>query len=197
MTKFIPALAAAALFAASNVSAGLSEVPAGTYELEDTHGYISFSYLHLGFSRPVVGFDAFDVSLELNQDDVTKSALTVDVDPASVTSRVEAFDGHLKGDKFFDIANHSDIQFVATEIVVTGEDTMTVIGDLTIKGITKPLTLDATVNKAGTHPFSKKPTIGISASATLNRSEWDLGYAAPAVSDEVVLDIQTELRLVE
>lgn len=188
---------AATLLTATTAFAGLADVPAGTYKLEKTHGYISFSYVHMGFSRPVVGFSSFDVTLDLNQEDVTASALTVDVDPASVTSRVEEFDGHLKGEKFFDIENHSDIQFVATGIEWTGDNTMAVTGDLTMKGITKSLTLDATVNNAGPHPFSKKPTIGISASATLNRSDWDLGRAVPVVGDEVTLDIQTELQLAE
>ena len=192
----ITALSIAAL-SFGTAHADLSEVPAGTYELEKTHGYISFSYTHLGCSRPVVGFVSFDVTLELDNDDVASSALGVDIDPASVASRVGEYDDHLKGEKWFDIANNPDISFVATAIEAAGDNAYAVTGDLTIKGITKPVTLDATINKAAPHPFSKKPTIGVSASATLKRSDWDLGAYAPAVSDEVVLDIQTELRLAE
>ena len=172
----------------------LDGVPAGTYKLEKTHGYINFSYTHLGFSRPVVGFNSFDVTLELNQEDITASAVTVNIDAASIDSQVEVFNGHLTSDDWFGVEANPDITFVATGIEMTGDNTMAVTGDLTIKGITKPVTLDAKVNKAGPHPFNKKPTIGISASATLNRSDWDLGKYAPAVTDEVELNIQVELN---
>lgn len=172
----------------------LDAVPAGTYNVEPTHAYINFSYTHLGFSRPVVGFNDFDVTLELNQEDITASALQVKIDVASVDSRVEEYNGHLTSADWFDAATYPDITFVATDIEMTGDDTMAVTGDLTIKGITKPVTLDAKVNKAGPHPFNKKPTIGISASGTLKRSDWGLGKYAPAVTDEVELNIQVELN---
>ncbi len=133
------------------------------------------------------------MSLNLNQDDVTASKLMVSIDPASIDSGVEKFDDHLKSDDFFDIATHSDISFNATGIEMTGENTMTITGDLTMKGITKPITLDATVNKAANHPMRKTPTIGISASGKLMRSDWDLGRYAPNVGDEVTLNIQVEL----
>ena len=196
ISKFSKALALTALVCGS-AAAELADVPAGTYELEDTHGYISFSYTHLGFSRPVVGFESFGVTLELDQDNVADSTLSVAIDATSVASRVAEFDDHLKGDKWFDVANNPDISFVATDIEAAGDDKFSVTGDLTIKGKTMPVTLDAVINKAAPHPFSKKPTIGVSASATLKRSDWGLGAYAPAVSDEVVLDIQTELRLAE
>ncbi|MEL6870766.1 MAG: YceI family protein [Pseudomonadota bacterium] len=173
--------------------AGLADVPSGSYELEDTHAYINFTYSHLGFSNPVVGFDEFDVALTLDTDDVTKSTLAVSVDPASIDSQVEKFDNHLKGDDMFDVAKFPTITFEATSITSTGDSTMDITGDLTMKGITKPITLNATINKAGTHPFSKKPTVGVSASAKLMRKDWDLGYAVPAVGNEVTLNIQVEL----
>ncbi|MEL6214202.1 MAG: YceI family protein [Pseudomonadota bacterium] len=185
--------ATAAFTLTTTASAGIGDVPSGEYQLEKTHAYLTFSYLHLGFSRPVVGFSDFDVSLNLNQDDVTASKLMVSINPASIDSGVEKFDDHLKSDDFFDIAAHSDISFTATGIEMTGENTMTITGDLTMKGITKPITLDATVNKAANHPMRKTPTIGISASGKLMRSDWDLGRYAPNVGDEVTLNIQVEL----
>lgn len=186
-------LAITALGFAAPAFAAIGDVPAGTYKLEPTHGYINFSYLHLGFSRPVVGFNDFDVTLELNQEDVSQSALTVDIDPNSIDSDVEKFNGHLKDDRFFNVAKYSEIQFVATDIEMTGDNTMDITGDLTVKGITKPVTLQGTVNKAANHPMRKTPTIGISASGTLLRSDWDLGLYAPNVGDEVTLNIQVEL----
>lgn len=191
-TLLVAPLAGLAL--ANTAAAGLADVPAGTYKLESTHGYINFSYTHLGFSRPIVGFNSFDVTLELDKDDVSASSLEVDIDAASIDSRIEVFNGHLKSADWFNVEAHPDITFVATDIEMTGDDTMTVTGDLTIMGITKPVTLDATINKAGTHPFNKKPTIGVSATGTLLRSDWNLGKYAPAVTDEVELNIQVELN---
>ena len=192
-TLLVAPLAGLAL--AGPAAAGpLDAVPAGTYKVESTHAYINFSYTHLGFSRPVVGFNDFDVTLELNQQDITASALKVDIDVASVDSRVEEFNGHLTSADWFDAATFPGITFVATSIEMTGDNTMAVTGDLTIKGVTKPVTLDAKVNKAGPHPFNKKPTIGISAKGKLKRSDWGLGKYAPAVTDEVVLNIQVELN---
>ncbi|MEL7023336.1 MAG: YceI family protein [Pseudomonadota bacterium] len=185
--------AAAALTLSAFASAGIGDVPAGEYKLEKTHAYLTFSYLHLGFSRPVVGFSDFDVSLNLDQSDVSASALSVAVNPASVDTGVPKFDDHLKSDDFFDVANHTDISFKATSIEMTGESTLQITGDLTMKGITKPITLDATINKAANHPMRKTPTIGISASGQLKRSDWDLGRYAPNVGDDVSLNIQVEL----
>lgn len=194
ITKHLFVAPLAGLALANTAAAGLADVPAGTYKLEANHGYINFSYTHLGFSRPIVGFNSFDVTLELDQDDVTASSIEVDIDPASIDSRVEEFNGHLTSADWFNVEAHPDITFASTAIEMTGEDTMTITGDLTIKGITKPVTLEATVNKAGIHPFNKKPTIGVSATGTLLRSDWDLGKYAPAVTDEVELNIQVELN---
>ncbi|MEO0575361.1 MAG: YceI family protein [Pseudomonadota bacterium] len=179
---------------ANTAFAGLADVPAGNYELEKTHAYITFTYSHLGFSNPVVGFNDFDVALSLDNEDVSSSTLNVSIDPASIDSKVEKFDAHLKGDDMFDVAKFPSITFNATSIEMTGDNTMDVTGNLTMKDVTKQVTLKAVLNKAGTHPFSKKPTLGISASTKLMRKDWNLGYAVPAVGNEVTLNIQVELN---
>lgn len=177
---------------ASEQASSLSSMPAGSYELEKTHAYITFSYLHLGFSRPHVGFENFDVQLDLDPENIEASTFALTVDVESVYSQVEKYNAHLKSDDFFDVANHPTFGFVATDVVVDG-DKLTISGDLTIKGISKPLTVDALINKAGNHPMKNVPTIGVSATAKLNRSDWDLGYAVPAVSDEVSIYFEAEL----
>lgn len=168
-------------------------VPSGSYVLEDTHAYITISYSHLGFSTPHVGFNDFDVTVELDAAKPEKSGLSVTVDPASVDSRVDDFDKHLRGADFFDVENHDVITFEATSIEMTGATTAQITGDLTMKGITKAITLDAVLNKAADHPMRKVPTLGVSATGKLARSDWDLGKYAPAVGDEVTLDITAEL----
>lgn len=193
MTLARSALAASLLGLALNASAGLSDVPSGEYGLDKTHGYITFSYSHLGFSNPHVGFDSFEVDLNLDSENPENSTVNVLIDATSVNSRVENFNGHLNGGNFFDTANYPTITFNSTKIVATGENTFDVTGDLTIKGITKPVTLAATINKAAMHPMRKVPTVGVSAMAKVSRSEWGLDRAVPNVGDEVTIWVEVEL----
>ena len=184
---------AVSLALAGPAAADLSAVPAGSYGLDKTHGYITFTYSHLGFSNPRVGFDAFDVALDLDNEAPENSSLEVMIDAASINSRVEEFDEHLNGDKFFDTSEYPNIDFQSTGIEQTGDDTFRVNGNLTIKGVTKAVTLDAKINKAATHPLSKTPTVGVSATTSLLRSEWGLGDYVPMVSDWVEVEIEVEL----
>ena len=186
-------IAAALLSTSYAASAADFPVPSGTYELENTHGYITFSYSHLGFSTPHVGFNEFDVTLNADSDNPEKSAVSVTINAASIDSRVEEFDKHLVGADYFDTANHPTITFESTSITAGEGNTFTVVGDLTIKGVTESVTLDATVNKAANHPMRRVPTIGLSASGKLLRSKWGLGNYAPAVGDEVTIYLSVEL----
>jgi polyisoprenoid-binding protein YceI len=176
-----------------SATADLSEVPTGTYVLDRSHGYITFTYSHLGFSNPRVGFNSFDTVLELDSSNPENSAIEVTIDAASIDSRVAEFNEHLNGADFFNTAEYPTITFRSTKVEVTGENTFDVTGDLTILGTTKPVTLATTLNKAGNHPLQNVPTVGVSASARLMRSEWGLDAYVPAVSDQVELSIEVEL----
>ena len=169
------------------------DVPAGRYALDTGHGYITFSYSHMGFSNPHVGFTRFDVALDLDPTAPQKSQLQVSIDPASVDTRVSEFDKHLRGSDYFDVASHPQITFESTAIEMTSPSTATISGNLTIKGISKPVTLAAVLNKAAVHPLQRVPTLGVSATGTLKRSDWGLGKYVPVVSDEVDLRIEVEL----
>jgi polyisoprenoid-binding protein YceI len=171
--------------------------PSGNYGLDKTHAYITLTYSHLGFSNPHLGFNDFDVKLQLNANEPHKSTFEVVIEAASVDSRVAEFDEHLVGERFFDVANHPKILFASRTITMTSDATATIVGDLTIKGITKPVTLEATLNKAAMHPMLKRPTLGVSAVGALRRSDWDLGYAVPMVTDEVQLYLSVEMPLVD
>jgi polyisoprenoid-binding protein YceI len=194
MSNFIRSFCAAALLALPfGVSADLSEVPSGKYTLDSSHGYITFTYNHLGFSNPRVGFNRFDTELTLDSSDPENSAVEVTIDASSIDSRVADFNDHLNGSDFFNTTEYPTITFKSTNVEATGENTFDVTGDLTILGTTKPVTLAATINKAANHPMRNVPTVGLSASAKLMRSEWGLGAYVPAVSDEVELSIEVEL----
>ena len=92
------------------------------------------------------------------------------------------------------MAKYPEATFKSTKFEKTGEKTGKVTGDLTVHGDTKPVTLDVTLNFAGAHPMSKKPTLGIGATTTIKRTAFGVGAYAPAVSDEVSIEIQTELN---
>lgn len=115
------------------------------------------------------------------------------IDATSINSRVDEFDEHLNSDDFFDTTKFPEITFKSTSIKATGNDNYDVTGDLTIKGITRPLTLAMTVNKAANHPMRGTPMIGISGEATLDRSDFDLGLYAPNVGDDVNIQVTAEM----
>ena len=194
MFNFTRSICAAALIAMPlMVNADLSDVPSGKYELDNTHGYITFTYNHLGFSNPRVGFNRFDTVLDLDTANPENSTVEVTIDAASIDSRVAEFNEHLVGADFFNTAEYPTITFKSTRVAPTGDNTFDVTGNLTILGTTRTVTLATTINKAGNHPLRNVPTVGVSASTKLMRSEWGLGAYVPAVSDEVELSIEVEL----
>lgn len=187
------ALALSLLLSSAIAAADLSAVPSGKYGLDKSHGYITFSYSHLGFSNPHIGFRSFEVELELDNENVENSTVNVTIDATSIDSRLDNFNGHLNGPNFFDTENFPTITFASTSVEKTGDDTLNVTGDLTIKGTTKPVTLEATINKAGAHPMRNSPWIGVSAETKVSRSEWGLDRSVPRVGDEVTIWITVEL----
>ncbi len=179
---------------------GLSfdKTPSGQYELEKTHAYITFSYTHMGFSNPILRFDQFDVDFVFNRDDIEKSSFTVTIDAASINSGVAVFDDKLRDEKhFFETKEHPTIVFRSQKISQFADSQFEVVGNLIIKGKSRPLTLMLSVNGADVNKFSARPTIGVSATGKLNRSEWGLDYAVPMVSDEVSLRIEVEMQAAE
>lgn len=168
-------------------------IPSGKYGLDKTHGYITFSYSHLGFSNPEVGFNEFDVDLTLDAETISASTFTVTIAADSIDSRVAEFDRHLKGADYFDVENHKDIVFVSESLTMTSATTADIAGNLSIRGVSHPITLNAVLNKAGMHPLLRVPALGVSASAVISRSKWGLTKYVPMVSDAVELRIEVEL----
>lgn len=176
----------------SNALSDAPEVPDGSYSVDPQHGYILFSYSHFGLSNPTVGFNQFDATLDFNATSPEKSSVSVTIDANSIDSRVPVFDDHLRGDDFFQTEKFPTITFVTTSIEAKGDSAYAITGDLTMKGITRPITLDASI-VATMHPFREIPVVGVSATGSLKRSEWDLGLYAPNVSDTVTLRIEVEM----
>lgn len=177
---------------ASSPGADIAQALSGVYLSQDAHAYITFQYLHQGFSRPILRWNDFKAVIELDADNPAESTLAVTIDAESIDSGVDKFDDHLLSADFFDADTYPEITFVSQKLTQDSTGSGTLIGDLSMKGITKPVTLDVTLNKVGESFPDKVPMIGISATGTLKRSDWDLGLYTPNVGDEVSLNIQVE-----
>ena len=194
MSLFARHLIALCLLCSSAFAAAdFSGVPSGKYVLEKTHAYITFSYSHLGFSRPHLGFNAFDVTLGLDAKEPTKSSLEVTIDAGSIDSRLEEFNEHLNGPDFFNTEKFPEITFVGKEIKPAGDSKFEIVGDLSMMGQTHPATFVTTINKAAKHPMKGMDMVGVSAEATISRTQWGLGRYAPAVGDEVSIYVEVEM----
>jgi polyisoprenoid-binding protein YceI len=164
----------------------------GEYTPEKNHRYLNVTYSHFGYSNPTVRWRDWTGTLNWNAENPSDSSVTVTIDAESVDSGVDVFDGHLNGDRFFDTANYPEITFVSTNIAVTGADTGKITGDLTIKDVTKPVTLDVKFNKGAFEERSNLYKLGFSGKTTVKRTDFGMDYLAPAVSDEVDILIETE-----
>lgn len=173
------------------------KVATGGYVMDKTHGYVTFTYSHLGFSNPRLRFKDIDATLALNAESPADSGLEVTIAANSIDSGVDVFDGHLNGENWFDTEQFPTITFFATSFDQTADGAGTVTGDLTVKGVTKEVTLDVELLAAGPHPIAKKDTVGINATTTVLRSDFGLGAYAPGVSDEVEILISAEFNKTE
>ncbi|MBT9446213.1 MAG: YceI family protein [Hyphomonadaceae bacterium] len=169
--------------------------PSGVYQVDANHRYLTFSYDHLGYSHPILRFDDFTASLTLDAVRPENSRVDATIQTASLRSGVVAFDGHLASARFFDAAQFPTITFRSTKVTPTSPEGATVVGDLTIKGVTHPATLNVTLNRAGSHPMSGRPTVGFTATGKITRSQWGLGAMSPAVGDQIDIHIEAEFSL--
>lgn len=167
----------------------------GLYENDKGHSYISFSYLHQGYSRPLLRWRAWTSVLNWNADDPTRSTVSVIIDAKSVDTGVDKFDEHLRSDDFFDTEKFPEVKFESTELKKTSDRTGILTGNLTVKDITKPVTLNVVFNKAANDSFAKTYKLGFSATGQVKRTDFGVGAYAPFVGDEVDLVIETEFVL--
>ncbi|OGT77324.1 MAG: hypothetical protein A3I78_07255 [Gammaproteobacteria bacterium RIFCSPLOWO2_02_FULL_56_15] len=170
-------------------------LPSGTYKMDKNHGYLVFSYLHMGFSHPMLRFTNFDTEIQYDSANIDNSSTKVNIAVNSIDAGIATFNAELASEKFLDAAKFPEITFTSTSYKSTGTDTAVLTGDLTIKGVTKPVSLDVHLNRAGEHPMSKNPMLGFSATGKFNRSEFGMGMFTPMVSDELGLQFEGEFGL--
>ena len=162
-----------------------------TYVLDGSHTYPRFSYSHLGFSTQLSRFNTTTGKVVF--DKAAKSgSVDIEIDAKSVDTGSTLFNQHIQGEDFLDTAKYPKAIFKSTNVVFEGEKPVKVEGNLTIKGVTKPVTLIVTSFQAMPHPMQKKDAIGANAYTTIKRSEFNAGKYAPNVGDEVRIDIAIE-----
>lgn len=179
----------------------IREAPAGeTYKLDKDHTEIRFTWDHLGMTTQAGRFLDYAGTLTFDETDPEAAVLIVTIQAASLTTDVPALDKKLRAAEFFDAAKHPEITFKSRQVVQTGAKTGRVTGDLTIRGITKPVTLNVEYNFGGVHPlalalpkYKDTKAVAFSARTEILRSDFGLGQYAPLTSDNVVIAIETEL----
>ena len=137
-------------------------------------------------------FSGFEGTVTLDEEDPTNSSISIESPVESMITGWDARTQHFLSPDFFQVSDAPVATFTSTSVEPTGETTANVTGDLTINGVTKEVTLETTVRKMGQHPMANKEWVGLSATATVMRSDFNLGAFAPAVSDEVELIIEIE-----
>jgi polyisoprenoid-binding protein YceI len=163
-----------------------------TYKIDANHTDVVASWSHFGFSNPIAHFGKVDGSITYDPANVGASKVEVTIPLSGLNSHVADFDAHLRSADFFDADKFPTITFKSTSVKAAGKGKLKVTGDLTIKGTTKPVVLDVTINKVAVQPMAKREAAGFSATATIKRSDFGVGLYAPNVSDAVKLSITTE-----
>ncbi|MET0258285.1 MAG: YceI family protein, partial [Methylobacterium sp.] len=201
--KPIPALALAALLAGIPVAAWAQAEPAGPttdptqvkpgrYRLDPAHGKITWSLSHLGYSTYYGQITGVSGEATLDPRDPAKSRLSVVIDTASVNGLNDKLNAHLKTPDFFDVQTFPQATYVSTSIEPTSPTTARVNGELTIKGITRVVSFDATFNQAGINPVDKAYSVGFDGRAVIRRSDFGISAFLPILGDEVQLRLEGE-----
>jgi len=162
-----------------------------TYQIEGGHTLPRFEYDHLGYSIQLSRFDKTSGTIVIDRAAKTGS-VDVSIDAKSVNTGLAVFNEHIQGADYFATAQFPTITYKSSRVVFSGEKVVSVEGNLTIKGMTKPVTLMLTKFKCGIHPFYNKAMCGATATAVVKRSDFNMGKAVPLVSDEVTLTIPVE-----
>lgn len=165
----------------------------GTYSFDPEHSQIVFSYDHMGFSTSHGFVNGVTGSVTLDKGDPSKSTVEASFPLGSLRTVTQSLDTHIMGDDFFKgAAPDTAVTFKSTSVQMDDDDEAKVTGDLTLNGVTRPVTLDVELKKAGAHPMTGKPAVGFDIETKIKRSDFNLGAFAPAVSDDVEIDIAVE-----
>ena len=175
---------------ATSLSASALAAPE-TFAIDGTHTFPRFSYSHFGYSKQLSRFNKTTGKIILDKEAKTGS-VDVTIDMKSVDTGYDVFNSHIQGEDFLDTEKYPTATFKSTKVRFDGDKPVAVEGNLTIKGVTKSLTLTIDSFQLMPHPMLKKDAVGANASAKIKRSDFNAGKYAPYVGDEVTLDIGVE-----
>jgi len=175
------------------------DAPKGRYALDPDHASLRFDVDHLGFSRFSGRFNDLVATLDFTPNEPNQSRIRTVISTASLDTPVEELDMLLKGAGMFDAERYPEIRFESVDILPAATSqaapTGQVIGNFSMRGVTRPVTLNVTYNGGAKNPLTQKYTLGFSATGAFSRSSFGLGKWAPAVGDEVRVHIEAEFVL--
>lgn len=171
---------------------GVAVAAPATYEMDPGHTMVLASWSHFGFSNPSANFGISEGTIVYDDKVPSKSSVQVTMPLANMNSFVAKFDEHLRSKDFFEASVFPVATFKSTSVKSKGKNKLEVIGNLTIKNITKPVKLDVTLNKRALNPMTRKVGVGFDATTTIKRTDFGVGMYAPNVGDDVTLRITTE-----
>ncbi|TCB52357.1 polyisoprenoid-binding protein [Acinetobacter sp. ANC 4779] len=162
------------------------------YQIDPGHSATVFSWSHFGFSTPYANFSDIQGTINVDNEKPANSSVNVIIPVSSINTNVKALDEHIQSAEFFDAAKYPNITFKSTKVQALGKNKYKITGDLTVKGVTKPVVLDAMLNKQAVHPMTKLQTVGFNATTSFNRSAFGIGGYVPNVGDKITVNITTE-----
>ena len=162
------------------------------YKIDPTHTATVFSWNHFGFSTPSANFTDIQGVIKVDNAKPANSSVEVTIPINSVNTNVAALDKEFQEEAWFNAAKYPNITFKSTKVETKDKKHFKITGDLTVKGVTKPVVLDAVLNKQGEHPMAKVPAIGFNATTSFNRSAFGIGNYVPNVGDKITVNITTE-----
>ena len=178
------------MFAAMGLFAVSMAAVADSYTIDPAHTYPNFTISHLGFSTMLGRFNKSEGKMTFDEAKGTGS-VEITIDANSIDTAHEKRDKHLRSPDFLNTAEFPTITFKSTKASIKGGKG-TVDGNITIMGVTKPITLNVTHMKCGVHPFNKKNVCGFDATAKLKRSDFGVKYGLPAIGDDMELILEVE-----
>lgn len=189
--KKLKRIAATLVIAAVAGAAAPALAAPETYVVDGSHTFPRFSYSHFGYSTQVSRFNKTTGKVVVDKAAKTGSVDIV-IDARSVDTGHSAFNEHIQGEDFLDTAKYPTASFKSTRVIFEGDKPARIEGNLTLKGVTRPVTLTVTSFQAMPHPMLKKDAIGANAYTVVKRTEFNAGKYAPHVGDEVRIDVAIE-----
>ena len=187
--------AAPAQEAAPALTKDPKQVKAGRYRLDPAHGKITWSISHLGFSTYYGQFTDVSGDLTLDSAAPDKSTLSIKIGTGSANGLNDKLNAHLKQPDFFDVEKFPEATFVSQSVEPTSPTTARVNGTLTLRGVSKPVSFDATFNQAGVNPVDKIYSVGFDGRTEIKRSDFGVNAFLPLLGDEVTLRLEGEFKL--